>query len=98
MKIRLSAPGISLGVEVPEEKAMNVYRSLAEKLLIHAGDQTTYAPKITVSKNELVEVSKVADSISQAIKNELQSPESDPTDLPAELQECKEIAPRRSRI
>ena len=94
MKIRLSAPGMSLGVEVPEEKAMNVYRGLAEKLLIHAGDQTTYAPKITVSKNELVEVSKVADSISQTIKDKLQSPESEPTDLPEEpAEESEEIAP-----
>lgn len=94
MKIRLSAPGMSLGVEVPEQKAMNVYRSLAEKLLIHAGDQTTYTPKITVSKNELVEVSKVADSISQAIKDKLQSPESEPTDLPEEpAEESEEIAP-----
>ena len=71
MKIRLSAPGMSLGVEVPEEKAMNVYRGLAEELLIHAGDQTiTYAPKITVSKNEPPEVSKAAGSISQTIKGE----------------------------
>ena len=36
MKIRLSAQGMSLNVEVTDDKAMTVYRGMAEKLLVHA--------------------------------------------------------------
>lgn len=47
MKIRLSTQGMSLNVEVPEIKAMMVYRGLAEKLLMHAGQQEAHRSKST---------------------------------------------------
>lgn len=51
MKIRLSAQGMSLNVEVQDDKAMAVYRGLAEKLLIHAGETGTACnPKVVVVK------------------------------------------------
>lgn len=50
MKIRLSTQGMSLNVEVPEIKAMMVYRGLAEKLLMHAGPQEVQTPKTIVIK------------------------------------------------
>ena len=53
MKIRLSTQGMSLNVEVPETKAIMVYRGLAEKLLIHACAQETQMPK-TVLQPKIV--------------------------------------------
>lgn len=53
MKIRLSTQGMSLNIEVPEDKAMAVYRGLAEKLLIHACAQETQMPK-TVLQPKIV--------------------------------------------
>lgn len=54
MKIRLSAQGISLNVEVQDDKAMTVYRGLAEKLLIHAELQKTTATPKALNKPEVV--------------------------------------------
>ena len=53
MKIRLSTQGMSLNVEVPEDKAMTVYRGLAEKLLMYAGTQEAQTPK-TVLQPKIV--------------------------------------------
>lgn len=63
VKIRLSAQGTTLSVEVPEDKAMNVYRGLAEKLLIHAAVETT--PEVVALKPdaELPDMAKIGDPV-----------------------------------
>ena len=54
MKIRLSAQGMSLNVEVTDDKAMTVYRGMAEKLLVHAELQKTTATPKALNKPEVV--------------------------------------------
>lgn len=107
MKIRLSAQGMSLNVEVADNKAMTVYRGLAEKLLVHAGETgTAYEPKVVV-KPEKMNAPEVTGLIRDALEAELQQgkeslPEpvlpsqEDDEDLPKEPAE--ENAPHRSRI
>ena len=111
MKIALSAQNISLKVEVPDGKAMTIYRGLAEKLLIHAEPQkatTTLKalnePEVAITKpdkkSSIDTYDDVFEHIRSAIKAEQQieaetGPEDD-EDFPEEPAE--ENAPRRSRI
>lgn len=65
MKIVLSAQGASLDVEVPDYKAMTVYRGLAEKLLAHA-EKTEIADvsvvKMNPEKAKTLDVSEIVRS------------------------------------
>lgn len=79
MKIRLSTQGMSLNVEVPEIKAMMVYRGLAEKLLMHAGVQEAgSAVKVTVVKPKDVIVPETDENAGATEKDEKQEPETAP--------------------
>ena len=99
MKIALSAQGISLEVEVPDYKAITVYRGLAEKLLIHAELQKTTAtpkalnkPEVVITrpdkKSSLDTYDDVFDHIRSAInaeqRIEIESGQEDDEDLPEE--------------
>ena len=99
MKIRLSAQGISLNVEVQDDKAMTVYRGLAEKLLVHAELQKTTAtpkalnkPEVVITrpdkKSSLDTYDDVFEHIRSAIKAEqrieIESGQEDDEDLPEE--------------
>lgn len=73
MKIRLSAQGMSLNVEVPDDKAMTVYRGMAEKLLLHAGETgTVYEPKVVVAKPEKMNASEITEAVRVALETEMQ--------------------------
>ena len=89
MKIRLSMQGMSLNVEVSEDKAMNVYRGLAEKLLLQvAREKMDVAPNVVIENKVTVDKSAVAESIKRLVKEELQK-EPDPEkkeDLPENLE------------
>ena len=72
MKIRLSTQGMSLNVEVPEIKAMMVYRGLAEKLLMHAGQQEAQMPKTVLQPKIVVNPPMPPETIKQHIEAETQ--------------------------
>lgn len=72
MKIRLSTQGMSLNVEVPEIKAMMVYRGLAEKLLMHAGVQEAQKPKTVLQPKIVVNPPMSPEAIKQHIEVETQ--------------------------
>ena len=99
MKIRLSAQGMSLNVEVTDDKAMTVYRGMAEKLLVHAELQKTTAtpkalnkPEVVITrpdkKSSLDTYDDVFEHIRSAIKAEqrieIESGQEDDEDLPEE--------------
>ncbi len=66
VKIRLSAQGTTLSVEVPEDKAMNVYRGLAEKLLIHAAVETMPETVVLKTDAELPDMTKIAEPVAKS--------------------------------
>lgn len=71
MKIVLSAQGASLNVEVPDDKAMTVYRGLAEKLLTHAG-KTEIADVSVIKMNpEKAKTLDVAEIVRSAITTDM---------------------------
>lgn len=72
MKIRLSTQGMSLNVEVPETKAIMVYRGLAEKLLIHACAQEAQMPKTVLQPKIVVNPPMPPETIKQHIEAETQ--------------------------
>ena len=93
MKIRLSAQGMSLNVEVQDDKAMAVYRGLAEKLLIHAGETgTAYNPKVVVVKPGGIKAPEVTEMIREALEAELQQgKESLPEPVPPEQDDDEDL-------
>ena len=73
MKIRLSMQGMSLNVEVSEDKAMHVYRGLAEKLLLQvAGVEKNVVPNIAVEGKATVDKTAVAESVKHLVEEEMQ--------------------------
>ena len=74
MKIRLSMQGMSLNVEVSEDKAMHVYRGLAEKLLLQvAGVEKNVVPNIAVEGKATVDKTAVAESVKHLVEEDMQN-------------------------